>query len=85
MLGSCLADDLFDKPPWRQARGKLMFFLPTSIQMPLESGGICERLTSDLPLGYLQGGHGRHEILSLTERNTILQMRSGGDHEARRA
>ena len=24
--------------------------------MPPESGGICGRLTSDLPLGYLQGG-----------------------------
>jgi len=26
--------------------------------MPPESGGICGRLTPDLPLGYLQGGDG---------------------------
>jgi len=28
----------------------------TPMQMPPESGGICGRLTQDLPLGYFQGG-----------------------------
>ena len=32
-------------PPWRQPRGKSMFFRSTPIQMPPESGGICGRLT----------------------------------------
>ena len=26
--------------------------------MPPESGGICGKLTQDLPLGHLQGGYG---------------------------
>jgi len=40
-------------PPWRQPRGKSMVSLVNS---PPESGGICGRLTYDLPLGCLQGG-----------------------------
>jgi len=32
------------------------FLESTPIRMPPESGGICGRLTQDLPLGYLQGG-----------------------------
>ena len=35
-----------------------MVSLVTPIQMPPESGGICGRLTYDLPLGCLQGGGG---------------------------
>ena len=31
------------------------FLMSTPIQTPPESGGICERLTSDWPLGCLQG------------------------------
>ena len=33
-----------------------MFFYLTPAQVPPESSGICGRLTSDLPLGYLQSG-----------------------------
>ena len=42
-------------PPWRQPRGKLMVSLVNLHTMPPESGGICGRLTQDLPLDYLQG------------------------------
>ena len=38
-------------PLWRQPRGNSKFFLPTPKQMLPESGGICGRLTYDLPLG----------------------------------
>ena len=35
------------------------FLESAAIQMPPESGGICGRLTRDLPLGWLQGGRYR--------------------------
>ena len=41
--------------PWRQPRGKSMVYTVNSYKMPPESGGICGRLTSDLPQGCLQG------------------------------
>jgi len=46
------------QPPWRQPSGKSTFLVSTPLQTPSESGGICGRLTSNFPLGYLQGGFG---------------------------
>ena len=38
--------------------------------MQPESGGICEGLTQDLPLGYLQGGDGQGQILGVAFRKS---------------
>ena len=43
-------------PPWGQPRGNKWFLQSTPIQMPPQRGGLCERLTQDVPSTRLQGG-----------------------------
>jgi hypothetical protein len=51
---------LSQEPPWMQPRGKWMFFKSTPIQIPPRRGGICGKLTYDLPSTRLQGGFQPH-------------------------
>ena len=41
---------------WRDPGANRWFLKSTPIQMPPQSGGICGRMTEDLPLGCLRGG-----------------------------
>ena len=66
------AEEAVRSPPWRQPGGKLMV---SSVNTHTESGGICERLTRDLPLGCLQGGNpaARSQRFPVTRAQIISQ------------
>jgi len=64
-----------------------MYFESIPIRIPPESGGICGRLTQDLPLGYLQGGGQAEDQMGGCTRPGAAEAAAGAPpenvHEAR--